>query len=84
MVSATAREVERYALPCVMSTADISEGSSGGALLNVYGQAVAVTSGAYVYGNSMYLAVPIDPILTADLTGEGLTLPEVLEAETVG
>ena len=54
-----------------MSTADISEGSSGGALLNVYGQAVAVTSGAYVYGNSMYLAVPIDPILTADLTGEG-------------
>ena len=75
---------ERYALPCVMSTADISEGSSGGALLNVYGQAVAVTSGAYVYGNSMYLAVPIDPILTADLTGEGLTLPEVLEAETVG
>ena len=57
---------------------------AGGALLNVYGQAVAVTSGAYVYGNSMYLAVPIDPILTADLTGEGLTLPEVLEAETVG
>ena len=84
IVSATQRDVERYALPCVMSTADISEGSSGGALLNVYGQAVAVTSGAYVYGNSMYLAVPIDPILTADLTGEGLTLPEVLEAETVG
>ena len=84
IVSATQRDVERYALPCVMSTADISEGSSGGALLNVYGQVVAVTSGAYVYGNSMYLAVPIDPILTADLTGEGLTLPEVLEAETVG
>ena len=84
VISATQRDVERYALPCVMSTADISEGSSGGALLNVYGQAVAVTSGAYVYGNSMYLAVPIDPILTADLTGEGLTLPEVLEAETVG
>ena len=61
-----------------------NEGSSGGALLNVYGQVVAVTSGAYVYGNSMYLAVPIDPILTADLTGEGLTLPEVLEPETVG
>ena len=32
----------------------------------------------------MYLAVPIDHILTADLTSEGLTLPEVLEAETVG
>lgn len=84
VVSATAREVERYALPCVMSTADISEGSSGGALLNVYGQVVAVTSGAYVYGNSMYLAVPIDPVLTAGLTGEGLTLEEVLDAEAVG
>ena len=81
VVSATEREVERYALPCVMSTADISEGSSGGALLNVYGQVVAVTSGAYVYGNSMYLAVPIDPVLTADLTGQGQTLAEVKAAE---
>ena len=81
IVSATQRDVERYALPCVMSTADISEGSSGGALLNVYGQVVAVTSGAYVYGNSMYLAVPIDPVLTADLTGQGQTLAEVKAPE---
>ena len=79
VVSATDREVERYALPCVMSTADISEGSSGGALLNAYGQVVAVTAGAYVYGNSMYLAVPIDPILTLDLSGEGQSLSEVSE-----
>lgn len=77
IISATEREVDRYDLPCVMTTADISEGSSGGALVNVYGQAVAVTSGAYVYGNSMYLAVPIDPILTADLTGRGQTLAQV-------
>ena len=82
IVSATERVVERYTLPCVMSTADISEGSSGGALLNVYGQVVAVTSGAYVYGNSMYLAVPIDPVLSADLTGQGQTLAEVQAAES--
>ena len=81
IISATERDVERYALPCVMSTADISEGSSGGALLNVYGQVIAVTSGAYVYGDSMYLAVPVDPVLTADLTGEGLTLTEVAEIQ---
>ena len=81
IVSATERVVERYTLPCVMSTADISEGSSGGALLNVYGQVVAVTSGAYVYGNSMYLAVPIDPVLSADLTGQGQTLAQVAAAE---
>lgn len=77
IISATARDVERYALPCVMNTADISEGSSGGALLNIYGQVIAVTSGAYIYGNNMYLAVPVDPVLTADLSGEGLTLKQV-------
>ena len=80
VISALERQVDRYELPCVMSTADISEGSSGGALLNVYGQAVAVTTGAYVYGNSMYLAVPIDPVLSADLTGEGQSLSAVSEA----
>lgn len=81
VISSTAREVARYALPCVMSTADISHGSSGGALMNVYGRVIAVTSGAYTYGNSMYLAVPVDPVLTADLTFDGLTLAEVIEVE---
>ena len=81
IISATARDVERYALPCVMNTADLSRGSSGGALLNVYGQVIAVTSGAYTYGNNMYLAVPIDPVLTADLTGQGQTLKEVADLQ---
>ena len=80
IVSDPFREVERYALPCVMNTADISEGSSGGALLNVYGQVIAITSGAYTYGNSMYLAVPVDPVMEADLTGKGWTLAEVADA----
>ena len=82
IISATARDVERYALPCVMNTADISQGSSGGALLNVYGHVIAVTSGAYTYGNNMYLAVPADPVMGADLTGPGLTLAEVTKIES--
>lgn len=81
IVSSVTRDVDRYALPCIMSTADISQGSSGGALLNVYGQVVGVTSGAFVYGNNMYLAVPIDPVLTADLTGQGQTLAQVAAVE---
>ena len=81
IVSATARDVDRYALPCVMNTADISQGSSGGALLNVYGQVIAVTSGAYTYGNNMYLAVPVDPVMSADLTVQGKTLAEVVMIE---
>ena len=82
IISATARDVDRYALPCVMNTADISQGSSGGALLNEYGKVIAVTSGAYTYGNNMYLAVPVDPVMDADLSAEGMTLEEVRDAET--
>ncbi len=71
------RIVARYDLPCIMDTADISQGSSGGALLNAFGQVVGVTSGAYAYGNNMYLAVPIDPILTVEPDG-GRTLSELV------
>lgn len=81
IISSTAHTLDRYALPCVVNSADISQGSSGGALLNVYGQVIAVTSGAYTYGNNMYLAVPADPVLTADLTAEGWTLAEVKAME---
>ena len=83
VVSAVGREVDSYALPCVLNTADISRGSSGGALLNAYGQAVAVTTGAYTYGNSMYLGVHVDPVMSADLTAHSWTLAEVkaLEAD---
>lgn len=81
VISATARKVERYELSCVMSTADISQGSSGGALLNAFGRVVAVTSGAYRVGNSMYLAVPVDIFKTLDLSGTGLTLAEVTAKE---
>lgn len=83
LISAVNRDVDTYALPCVMNTADISKGSSGGALLNIYGHVTAVTSGAYTYGNNMYLAVPIDPILEVDRTAAGKTLAEILK-ETSG
>jgi len=79
IVSDPARHVDRYSQPCVMNTADISQGSSGGALLNVYGHVIAVTSGAYSLGNNMYLAVPVDPILNMDLTVPGSTLREIVE-----
>ena len=82
VVSATAHDADLSTLPCIVSDATISRGSSGGALLNEYGHAIAVTTGAYVYGNNMYLGVPVDPAMTADLTGEGMTLQEVFDAVT--
>lgn len=81
VISATEREVPGYTWPCVVNTADISKGSSGGALMNVYGQVIAVTTGAYSQGNSMYLGVPVDPVMKADLTKEGWTLEEVVKLE---
>lgn len=81
IIGSTAHELDRYTLPCIVNSADISQGSSGGALINVYGQVVGVTSGAYTYGNNMYLAVPTDPVMTADLSGGGWTLAEVAAIE---
>lgn len=82
IVSDASRTTDGYDAPCIMSTADISQGSSGGALLNIYGQAVGVTSGAFLFGNNMYLAVAIDPALSADLTGKGQTLEQVKQIES--
>ena len=67
IISDASRPVDRYQLPCILSTGSISQGSSGGALLNAYGEVIGITSGAYVYGNEMYLAVPLVPALETDL-----------------
>lgn len=77
IVSATDHQVSKFSAPCVVNTADISHGSSGGALLNVYGHVVGVTSGAYEAGNSLYISVPLAPVLAADWEAEGLTLPDL-------
>ena len=61
----------------MVNTADISHGRSGGALLNVYGQGVGVTSGAYEAGNSLYISVSLSPILETDWEAEGITLAEL-------
>ena len=82
IVSATAHEADLSSLPCIVSDATISRGSSGGALLIEYGRAGAVTTGAYVYGYYMFLCVPRVPVLEADRTGEGMTLQVVLDAVT--
>lgn len=80
IVSSTDHQIPRFTLPCIVNTADISHGSSGGALLNVYGHVVGVTSGAYEAGNSLYISIPLTPVLETDWEAEGLTLDEVVKA----
>lgn len=81
IVGNRAREVEGFALSMIQNTASISQGSSGGALLNEYGQVIGVTSAMFTYGQDMYLAVPMDPVLKADLSVSGWTLPQLAEME---
>lgn len=80
IVGSTSHIADLSSLPCLLSDATISRGSSGGVLLNEYGHAIAVTSGAYTYGNNMYLSVPVEPVMRADLTGEGETVAQASAA----
>jgi hypothetical protein len=43
----------------IQTSAAISPGSSGGALINKYGEAVGITSASYAYGQNLNLALPI-------------------------
>jgi len=80
VISATDHMMEFSTYPCVLNTADISHGSSGGVLLNVYGHVIGVTTGAYSNGNNLYISVSLTPVLEADWTAEGITLEEVMKA----
>ncbi len=45
--------------PYIQITAPISQGSSGGALLNKYGEAIGITSALFENGQNLNLAVPL-------------------------
>lgn len=67
-------------LPCLVTTASISSGSSGGALFNELGHVIAVTAGAFVYGNEMYISLPVDGFMDADFTAmETVPLKEAIK-----
>ena len=68
VVSSTGCVCSSTSLPCFISTADISAGSSGGALFNELGHVIAVTCGALTEGNGMYLGIPVDRLMDMDFS----------------
>lgn len=83
IISAVDRDCALSSIPTLITTADISSGSSGGALLNEYGHVIAVTSGAYIEGNALYLSIPLDGILGVDFSaGEPLPLKRLGSFQT--
>ena len=81
IVGNTARAVSDPDYPFLQVTAPFSFGSSGGALLNVSGEAVGVLYGTISNGQSMNLAVPINALRGVSFTGSGTPLPKVCAAE---
>ena len=81
IISNCMRTVDDPAYPCIQMTAPISQGSSGGVLLNASGLAVGVLYGAFASGQSMNLAIPINCIRSVSLTGSGTPLTQVFETE---
>ena len=55
--------VEEDGIDMIQFTAAISHGSSGGALLNDAGEVIGITSGSYVDGQNLNLAIPADEIV---------------------
>lgn len=61
LVSNTSRIFEEDGTPYVQTTADMTHGSSGGALINEYGKVIAInTAIRYAYGANLNLSVPIN------------------------
>ena len=67
LVSTASREVD--GMSYIQISAAISNGSSGGALLNTRGQVVGITSAGFKDGQNLNLAIPIAKVLNKDLSG---------------
>ncbi|MPM21668.1 hypothetical protein SDC9_68113 [bioreactor metagenome] len=56
------KRADENGLTYIQTSAAISPGSSGGALINRYGEVVGITSATYAYGQNLNLALPISYI----------------------
>lgn len=66
----------------ILFSAAISSGSSGGALINKYGQVIGITAATYVYGQNLNLAINIsyiDRALRSKVTPLGDVFIEIFE-----
>ncbi len=63
-------------IPYIQTTAAISHGSSGGALLNKYGEVIGITSAGFTDGENLGLAIPIS-LIQGYSTGSLVSLYEL-------
>ena len=67
----------------IQISAAISSGSSGGALLNKYGEVIGITAASYVDGQNLNLAVPLSllPLGETAAPGAPITLAQLVAGE---
>ena len=75
------RNVDDPEYPVLQISAPISQGSSGGALVNRFGEVIGILYASFTNGQNMNLAIPINVIASTNLNAKGMTLKEVKETE---
>ncbi len=65
----------------IQITAPISHGSSGGALVNEYGEAIGITSSGFEDAQNIGFAIPINFVKLFDISSSGTTYKEFARAE---
>lgn len=80
IISYTSRVVDnrRY----IQTSAAISYGSSGGALINTYGRVIGITSATIIDGQNLNLSVPIS-LVNTDTSGGSVPLSSIIPVVTV-
>lgn len=84
IVSYKNRIVDGFGNPMIQNTAAISQGNSGGVLVNAYGKAIGTTCAYFINGHSLNLAIPLDILFELDFNAVGCTVAEmnkIVEAE---
>ena len=77
IVSYKNRIVEGFGNPMIQNTAAISQGNSGGVLVNAYGKAIGTTCAYFINGHSLNLAIPLDILFELDFSAPGCTIAEM-------
>lgn len=81
IISNRRRNVDDPEYLCIQYSVPISTGSSGGPLLNRFGEVIGIIYATYVNGQNLNLAVPINAVAELQFTGEGTELEEVKKTE---
>lgn len=84
VVSAVDRKVLGLECACIQATVPVSQGSSGGPLINEYGEAIGLVYGAYISGNSLNLFIPINLMKNIPMKNPGITLSQLYEKNAAG